>query len=494
MLNFGGAVIIDNFSELYFGEASNEAEVRKNEQRFFRTYLDIWRLKENLASKSFFLVIGPKGSGKTAVGQYLRLLLEKDLGPECVFSHVVNMDDASPNVSTLSALTTKLVSQDAAGVTKASWRLYIALEFLELILKDQGASLQSDPRFVNIIDQLRAADLLRADFPKVLRKVREDKLKIDLKFLSTERSVGRGEVRAPSLGQELLDYLCTNLSESNYLLIIDGLDRIISTNKAYWLSLASLLSAGMEVHDQLSRLQESMHLLVMCRSDVFRKVPFADADKITDVSIFVDWASSQTRARDSALWDYIASKAGIRVEDFFETLPDTVEVGKRSEYGARSLPAVEYMLHSTRSTPREMTLLMKRLQEVVPQRGKILGDQVRQAVDNFASRDLLTILLAEASGVLDDEIKESLPAILSMLPHARKFSRQDLETAMEDAGFDPSKAREVARFLFLAGAIGNSMADGTHLQFYHRRDTYAFRPAGPWALHRGLMYALNVPY
>jgi len=141
-----------------------------------------------------------------------------------------------------------------------------------------------------------------------------------------------------------------------------------------------------------------------------------------------------------------------------------------------------------------MSLLMKRLQEVVPQRGRILGDQVRQAVDNFASRDLLTILLAEASGLLDDETKEALPAILGGLPHARQFSRSDLVASMKEAEVNDAKVRDLAQFLFLAGAIGNSTADGEYVQFYHRRDTYAFRASGPWALHRGLMYALNVPW
>lgn len=490
----GGEVILDNFRDLYFGEAANETEVRKNEDRFFRTYLDNWSLRDRFLDESFFLILGPKGAGKTAIGQYLRLLLEDLHGQECTFSTTRNLDDAAPNVSALSSLTSKLVSADTAGVTKASWKLFFAIEFINLVAQDNGSSLQRDSRFNDLLLQLRRADLAKADFPLVLRKVRENKFILDLKFLKNERSSNDSMIRAASLGQELLDYLYTNVTHSHYILIIDGLDRIISSNSAYWLSLASLLSAGMEVHNQISRASDSMHLLIMCRSDVFRKVAYADADKITDVSLFVDWATSQTQPRDSALWDYIAKKAEIAVDDLFSTLPDTVEVGKRSEYGPRSLPTVEYLLHSTRSTPREMTMLMKRLQEVVPQRGRILGSQVRQAVDNFASRDLLTIILAEASGLLDDRTKEALPAILGCLPHARRFTRDDLITSMKDAEVDDTPVRDLAQFLFLAGAIGNSTANGDYVQFYHRRDTYAFRPSGPWTLHKALMYALNVPW
>ena len=46
----------------------------------------------------------------------------------------------------------------------------------------------------------------------------------------------------------------------------------------------------------------------------------------------------------------------------------------------------------------------------------------------------------------------------------------------------------------MAGLIGNYDRNTGYIQFYHRRDTYKFKRTGPWQLHRGLMYAFNIPY
>ena len=74
------------------------------------------------------------------------------------------------------------------------------------------------------------------------------------------------------------------------------------------------------------------------------------------------------------------------------------------------------------------------------------------------------------------------------------MSEKHFAESLKNAGIDPELSSELTEFLFLAGLIGNYDSNTGYVQFYHRRDTYKFKKGGPWMLHKGLMYAFNIPY
>jgi hypothetical protein len=55
-----------DFTHMYFGKASAEREIASDRDRFLRTYLDRWNLPQQIRDHDKFLVLGPKGSGKSA--------------------------------------------------------------------------------------------------------------------------------------------------------------------------------------------------------------------------------------------------------------------------------------------------------------------------------------------------------------------------------------------------------------------------------------------
>lgn len=341
-------LLIKDIRSLYFGEASAEREVSENPERFLRTYLDVWGVEEKLLANDFFLILGPKGSGKTAVGEFSRLTLERRFGVEKVLSVTRNMDELAPNIAPLSALTSKLVGEDTQGVTATAWRLYIGLQLAALAIKDQAGSLASDWQFLSLWRQLNSSGLISAqaevvDFPTVLRRVREGRLSFSAAASGIAGSAGAvvsdtDELSVTHLGEFLMDTILNAHSSTRYLLVIDGLDRVIGENRAYWLSVSGLLMAAADIHMRIRRERSNVTLMVMCRTDVFRRVNFADADKIAgDSSVFVDWANHQTRIVDSYLWDYLARKAEVTVEELLALLPDEVVVGP--EAGDRGNPS-----------------------------------------------------------------------------------------------------------------------------------------------------------
>jgi energy-coupling factor transporter ATP-binding protein EcfA2 len=485
-----------SLSDLYFGKASAEADVSEDEDRFWRTYYDRWNLHRKLSEKSFFLVVGPKGSGKSAVAEYVRLSLERQHGRELVFYRNLNIDEASPIVAPITDLRSRMVFEQASTVTDAAWRLFLGLRLLDLLIEDPKASLSRDGRAQSFIRRLQTTGLLSSDYPSVLRTIRQNKLTFSIKGLlgGEKSSQPTNEIAVNQVSDAIMRLIVSSESASHYLLAIDGLDRIISDDDVYWKNLVSLLRVGDDFHAKLRGAQSDVRLLVMCRSDVLRKLHFGDLDKISgNATQYVDWGAQQTRPQDSHLWDYLALKAGISPEALFNLLPPHVTVGERAS-GPRKIPIARYLLQFTRSTPRELTVLMQRLQDEVPAGWAVTERHVRDAADFFASHDLLAVVQAEATGILERTVHDSLDSILSALPFATGLQLADIESALTICKLDPSLAPKLAEFLFFAGLIGTYNPATGYVNFYHRRDTAQFRINAQWTLHLGIMYAFNIPY
>ncbi len=379
-----------NLRNLYFGRASSETEASEDPARFRRTFYDRWGISDQISKPKYFLIVGPKGVGKTAVSEFTRLALESTYGQHAVFADTISLEEVSPGITPLSSITQKLSSEQSSGITDSAWRLFLSIRILKLILRDQSADLAKEPRTQQLFDKLAKSGLGSGDFPGVLRRVRENKLSFSLKGLLGGESSAKDtdEVSVSNLGEALIRLILNTRSENHFILSVDGLDRIISDNPAYWSTLAALLRVADKLHKQFMSAQVDLRIMVMCRSDVFRKISFADADKIAgDSALFIDWGAHQTKPEDSHLWDYLAAKAEITPGELFSMLPDSVTVGERSKTGnPRSIKIAEYLLQFTRSTPREITLLMRRIQEEVPPGGYTTSARVRLAADSFASK------------------------------------------------------------------------------------------------------------
>lgn len=487
-----------DFRTLDFGRASSEAEVARDSERFLATYFDRWEILPNARRRApdYFLVIGPKGSGKTGVGEATRLEMTRVYGEHAVFARSLDLDQVSPTLMPLTSLTKKLVPQQASAITDSAWRLFLGIRFLELLMQDQSSDAHQEGRLGRLHSELVSTGLAESDFPTVLRKVRENRLSFKVAQIGLETvTTSADEIAISTLGAAIQKQILAVQSANHFMLVVDGLDRIVSDNDSYWLTLAALLRVGDEYHRRFVSAKADLRLLVMCRSDVFRRIQFADADKIAiDSAKSIDWSAHLTKPVDSPLWDYLAAKAKISVQGLLDLFPSDVAVGQRQSDKSRQIPILEYLISSTRSTPREMSSLMRRLQEVMPPGGFITSERVREAVDLFASRDLLTMLVAEATGLIEAQVGRRLGELLSHLPAATYVERSDIEAALQTSELSTELAGELCEFLFLAGVLGNYDPRTGYVQFYHRRDTYGFKAKGPWHLHKGLMYALNIPY
>lgn len=476
---------------LYFGQAAAENEVSADAELFRQTYLDRWGLLAGVETHERFLVLGPKGTGKSAAANFLRLEWERRYGTSAVFTQAVDFDELNRTQSPLAGLDKKLVG-DVPFLTDSAWKLFISVRLLDSLLSDAACNLTRDAQVLQLAANLKQAELASDDFPQVLRRVREKRGLVGIpKVGEFEGKSGQSpEVAVPQLADALWLLVLNAETPNRHSLMIDGLDKAIGDNPAYWKTLA----ASIRVTDKMARRareidRRHIYVLVMCRSDVFRRVRFADAAKISaDGAIHMDWSAEADNPRDVKLWEYISHKAQTSVENILEALPPTVRVGASTKVARE-----RYILQFTRYTPRDMTLLFNSLKAHATS-ATLSNSQVRRSVDSFSSQHLLAEIISEATGLLREDMIDRFEQILSGVPR-RVITRAELTASMVAAGFmDPNDVATFGEYLFLQGAIGNYRPGADFVQFYHRRDSYKFQSEGPWMLHSGLVYAFNIQW
>lgn len=242
-----------DFRALYFGEAAAEKEVAQAPQRFTETYLDLWNIGTKVLRERRFLLLGPKGSGKSAASAFLRLSWENELGPHVVFSRTFDFDQLNTTQTPLTSLDRKLVSDEVTSPTDSAWRLFIGARLLESLFQDPLCNLSRDPQALQFFHRLREVGLASEDYPSVLRQIRERRfsagfaklLGLDLlDSLGFNYEAGRrdGETLSPAqLGEAVLALVARAETPNRHLLAIDGLDKVITQNDSYWQTLAALI-------------------------------------------------------------------------------------------------------------------------------------------------------------------------------------------------------------------------------------------------------------
>jgi hypothetical protein len=478
-------------TRMYFGKAAAEREVSSNPERFLQTYLDRWNLIREIADHEKFLVLGPKGAGKSAAAYFVDLSWKRDFGESAVFSNSVDFDQLNRTQSPLSSINKKLVSEEVAALTDTAWKLFIGVRLLDSLISDNACDLSRDPQVLQLVDELRKAGLASDDYPQVLRKVRERKGTLKIPIISIDQTVKESEsVSVGQSGDAIIDLVAAARTPNRHLLAIDGLDKAIGENDAYWRTLAALIRVGDAIcRKMILQNNRNVYLMIMCRSDVFRRVTFADSAKVAaDSGIYMEWGAELQDPREPVLWDYLATKAQVEKQQIFDILPNHVRTGNHSR------DTIKYLLDFTRYTPRDMTELFKSIQRQALTYRPLSVDQVRAAADNFARNHLLNEIISESVGLVSGVVTSRLEQLINCLPSVT-FTKDDLRRAMEESEIsDHISGGDLGEYLFLQGAIGNYRPSRGYIQFYHRRNTAGFDSRGPWMLHTGLAYALNIPF
>ncbi|BDX32867.1 hypothetical protein TUM20985_34140 [Mycobacterium antarcticum] len=135
------------YADLYFGLSDSRNEAIESHDAFLRSYVDLEGAVESVLNGKKFLVLGPKGTGKTALAWYLK-------ETEFQGTHLATVRDASDlPLAEVPRLQTGQV--EGPERTVVAWKFILLCNYLELLLRDQSCSLQHDSEVTRVTKLLK---------------------------------------------------------------------------------------------------------------------------------------------------------------------------------------------------------------------------------------------------------------------------------------------------------------------------------------------------
>ncbi|UZN02954.1 P-loop ATPase, Sll1717 family [Cellulomonas sp. S1-8] len=487
------------YGDLYFGLSDSRNEANQDRDSFLQTYVDLNGSTKRVVRGDKFLVLGPKGTGKSALAWYLQFA-------EPEGAHLALVRDAS---SLPLAEVPRLQTGQEPGPerTVVAWKFILLCNYLELLMRDQGCSINRNPEVVRVARLLRDFGFMGDASGRALLKFSTTTVTIPVPKLGT---IYKRESSSALNIFNLIPYLEMWVAEAEsavrHILLIDGLDSIFLNDAKYDESLSSLVQAAYTLNQKLMENRATGSVVLLLRNDIFSRIALSlpDSQKMRDdLALELDWRVLSGKAGVGApLMRLVNTKAGRALGvDNFEVLkyfPDSIEVGSR-ELGVRKIPTFQYLLNMTRHTPRDMLRLFEEIRRV--EASGIFeesGDRLRQEVIHegvlqYSTKYFVGAISNEFAGYAGGP--ERAAAALTALKAINKQSfdgdefRESLASVASGIEVDH---RDLLRLLFYAGAIGNSIGgyrEKSYMQFYHRRDESEIYLQGNFMLHNALIHA-----
>lgn len=392
------------------------------------------------------LVVGRKGSGKTAIFYAIRDSFWNRR------SHIVL--DLKPEGHQFTKLRDTVLSRLSPGLAEhtmvAFWNYIILCEIAEKIQGEERYA-RRDPDHLARFETLmkvyrRQVPATPGDFSeRLLRKV----------GVLTERF---GEEEVPQTGgevtnllfrediKELDDAVAEYLVERNEIwVLVDNLDKGWPTRGATSediLVLRSLLEATRKIQRQLQQRGIEFKVLVFLRNDIYEHLLKETRDKGKDTQIVLDWSDPE------AFKQLVAN----RMADSLGTTSDFDALWPRlfaSQVGVEE--SFRYILARTLMRPRDLLNFLHRAVEIAVNRGhdKVSEDDIVAARVVY-SEDLLLSTAFELTDVFPD-VPDPLYVFLGCPVAMRK---EDVVARLSEAGIDDADLEDAVSFLTWFGFLG----------------------------------------
>ena len=487
------------YRDLYFGMSDSRNEFIENREEFVRSYVDLNGASGVVKQGQKFLILGPKGTGKSALAWFLE-------ATETGGDHLAMVRDAQ---SLPLAEIPRLQTGQSAGAerTVVAWKFILLCNYLELILRDQSNSIQSNREVLRVAKLLRNYGFIGDTSGRALTKFANTTVEIPIPKLGTVyRRETTSTLNIYNLIPYLEDWIASATSSVRHVLLLDGLDSIFLNDEKYDESLSSLVQAAYSLNQRLREAQATGSIALLIRNDVFSRIALSlpDSQKMRDdLSFDLDWRIlSGPGGRNAPLVQLINAKAARAAQldqvDILAYFPPKIRVGGRAGKSPREIPTFQYLLNMTRHTPRDLLRIFEEIRkveasEVFPPSGDVLSDEViHEGVLQYSTKYFVGAISNEFAGYTGGP--ESAAAAIRALKAIGKqhFDAIEFRKALEaeDSG-RAADSEHLLRLLFFAGAIGNYVSgrDQSYMQFFHRRDDSEIYLKGAFILHHALIHA-----
>lgn len=474
------------FLKINFGYASAQQEGTRSPDLLIDGYLDVHQISQNALDGPEFLVLGYKGSGKSAIAERLRLLHQNNSE---IF--LTNIDLADFPYTAFSQIVPGQEAPQSRYPTAWSWILLI--HFVASFDRDGALDIPDQQTFDATRNSLREMGLLPImGLPQLVRTSGETAVKISIPpFFEGSHKQQNSHIDVPYYVENLKRLLNNLRTSSRHVLILDGLDEIVTNQTAQWDSLGALIYEVNRLNTSFAANGVNAKIILLCRTDIFELLEGANKNKIRqDSALELDWysnPSSPAKSRLVSIADLRAEVALAREVNILEEFFPPRLYGKSTS---------QSLLDTTRHTPRDFLQLLKMIQSTC-QDSEMSLDNIRNGMRRYSLEYFMPEIIDELQGYVSaTEAKEFFRVAGSL--RQRDFSQKDLhsQALAESSSLSSSKIDIILRALFECSGIGNieKHARGkTIFTFRYRNRHTPFNVKQRMLLHRGLWRALNLP-
>lgn len=472
------------FTNINFGYASAEKESIKSPELLKEGFFNLNDISEKAVSGDEFLFLGYKGSGKSSLSEHLRLVGD---GKSQLFVNTSYLADF-PYTDFK-----KIIKGDTEPEAKypTAWSWILCIKLINSFSKDNGSESHSDHQFSKAMTSLHNLGLLPLPSLKHLVLTSSKKsfgvnlgkiLKSDYQQTCEENSL-----QIPFFTERLKEIAFTFKSESRHLLIIDGLDDILSKRSIQYESIAALILEVGRLNLEFFQNGTPAKIILLCRTDLFEKLPGANKNKIRqDSSVNLDWYHDPRKPGRSNLINLINYRSHQQNSNIVDVI--------NTFFKSKTMNVTEeFLLDLTRHTPRDFIQVMKHIQQFTKSKAPT-RDEIFSGVRDYSINYFLPEVKDELVGYIDQcKIDKILNAIGSLRKRDFNFSEL-LEIGKEDRISE--ECLKTAIFtLFDCSAIGNihNRPGGTTyytFKFRNRNSTLNIRDR--LILHKGMWKAMNL--
>ena len=233
-------------------------------------------------------------------------------------------------------------------------------------------------------------------------------------------------------------------------ILVDNLDKAWPTRGASEVDILivrTLLDATRKLQRELGAHDVDVKSLVFVRNDIYEHLILETSDKGKDTAVTLDWDDPEVFKDIVA--KRITSTTGIK-GDFDEVWSALFD----GHVGTR--PAFAFVLERSLMRPRELLAFLNRAVGIAINRGhaRVTEDDMLKAEENH-SDELLQSLIFELASVTED-YEEGLYAFLNC---PTRMSEADLTKRLTDAGLWQTESRQLTELLLWFGFIGVQASD-----------------------------------
>jgi energy-coupling factor transporter ATP-binding protein EcfA2 len=429
------------FHELQFGQLDASQEAVDTPDLLVEGFYDYREAAYGIEAQQIWLLLGPKGSGKSAVLEHLRLRW-KDRYDRFFTSWPLSGFPVNDVV------TINTGQSPGGSRAQSAWEFLLLLRAVESLAADE--SLQAPQEFRDMHKALVSSGLLTGDWLAKVSRWSGAKIKFDVKIFGAEANRDAESITPLEVSAFIRSQIARTSTDNHHVIALDGLDTFFFEANDEWTSLAGLMQALHVLNREMRESGLPVSLVAAMRSDIFDVLPGPEMNKLKPHAVYLDWHAFGI-GRDNHLWKLVTQKAAVRRPEVrnvvTQYLSTQVQIGPHSD-----LPT--FLLENTRLLPRDMVALMTYLQRYKGSK-PIPGESAKRSVDAYTQEYFVGEIFDNLAGILPTANARQLASFKDALRTApTRLFDFDYLTAELKGDLEPNEIKQLLRQMFETGGIG----------------------------------------